>query len=87
MGSRCTACLRACHCAMRHQSRLLGTLKPHRWWLPVRACAARSFFSLLAGSSIVFSFVSRTMACTSKRYQQSATSSMPAEGLKTCFSV
>ena len=67
---------------MSHQSRLLGTLKPHRWWLPVRACAASSFFSLLAGSSMGFSFVSRTMACMSKS-QQSAASSLPAEGLAT----
>ena len=66
---------------MSHQSRLLGTLKPHRWWLPVRACAASSFFSLLAGSSMGFSFVSRTMACMSNHHQQSASSSLPAEEL------
>lgn len=57
------------HSVISHQSRLLGTRKPHRWWLPVSACAARSFFSLLAGSSMEFSFASRTMACRSKRHQ------------------
>ncbi len=49
--------------AWHHHSRLFGTLNPHRPLLPCTACAARSFFSLLAGSSMGFSLLSLTIAC------------------------